>query len=395
MNRIYWHGTIITRLKENEVFVFGSNPEGRHGKGAAKAAQSFGAKYGQGRGLMGQSYGLVTKNLKAGYVEKSTGIKYEKAYERSVSPSMITENIRELYETAKNNPEKRFLITFQYEEDSQGNPKSTLNGYNGQEMVDMFLNHDDIPENIVFHISYKQHFENKLKQQEKSQFSNKSENISRPNQSHKESDFLGLTAHVAKDGTKIIPFFRSNNIMSQWHPSLFTYKGKTFISCEQFMMYSKAMLFSDETAAFKILDINQSNPTIRKFISGELSTDDIIRNKELLQKWNEGQQYIKQEGRKVLNFNESVWDSKKISIVAVANREKFYQNEYLLKLLQSTGDSILVEASPYDKIWGAGIKKEDPRITDPNQWLGQNLLGKTLMQVRETLKLNKKPKAVI
>ena len=52
----------ITSLKENEVFVFGSNESGRHGKGAAKTAMKWGAKYGQAEGLQGKTYGIPTKN---------------------------------------------------------------------------------------------------------------------------------------------------------------------------------------------------------------------------------------------------------------------------------------------------------------------------------------------
>lgn len=52
----------IITLQPNEVFVFGSNEGGRHGKGAAKQAVKFGAIYGQGDGLQGQSYGISTKD---------------------------------------------------------------------------------------------------------------------------------------------------------------------------------------------------------------------------------------------------------------------------------------------------------------------------------------------
>ena len=52
----------ITRLAFNEVFVFGSNRAGRHGKGAAKTALKWGARMGQGEGLMGHTYGLCTKD---------------------------------------------------------------------------------------------------------------------------------------------------------------------------------------------------------------------------------------------------------------------------------------------------------------------------------------------
>ena len=55
----------VTSLKPHEVFVFGSNYAGRHGKGAARLArQKFGAVNGQGQGLMGNSYGIATKGWK-------------------------------------------------------------------------------------------------------------------------------------------------------------------------------------------------------------------------------------------------------------------------------------------------------------------------------------------
>ena len=54
---------MILELKDNEIFVFGSNLAGRHGKGAAlQAMKDFGAIYGQGEGLQGSSYGIPTKD---------------------------------------------------------------------------------------------------------------------------------------------------------------------------------------------------------------------------------------------------------------------------------------------------------------------------------------------
>lgn len=74
-------------MKDNEVFVFGSNAAGRHGAGAAKfAAQHCGAIYGQGEGLQGQSYAIPTKNSSirslflteiAEHVEKFIGFAYK------------------------------------------------------------------------------------------------------------------------------------------------------------------------------------------------------------------------------------------------------------------------------------------------------------------------------
>lgn len=54
----------IQTLKENEVFVFGSNEAGIHGAGAAKLAlDKFGAKFGQMFGMQGQSFAIPTKDM--------------------------------------------------------------------------------------------------------------------------------------------------------------------------------------------------------------------------------------------------------------------------------------------------------------------------------------------
>jgi hypothetical protein len=134
----------IESLQPNQIFVFGSNPQGRHGAGAAQQAKNkFGAVQFVGRGLKNQSYALVTKNLTAGFVEKQTGIKYEKAGEKSLTPEQIQSNIKELYDFAKQNPDKEFLVAYRVD------GKKNLNGYTDQDMADMFSAFP-IPDNIVF-----------------------------------------------------------------------------------------------------------------------------------------------------------------------------------------------------------------------------------------------------
>lgn len=151
MVRRYWSGTRITKLEPNEVLTVGTNPEGRHGKGAAKAAMAFGARYGQGRGRMGQTYGLITKNLRAGFVEPLTDKCYPYAGEMSLSLWEIEENIQELYAYARQNPSLDFLIVYQYDPHER---TSNLNGYWSSAMKDVFLRNDP-PINIVFHESYR------------------------------------------------------------------------------------------------------------------------------------------------------------------------------------------------------------------------------------------------
>lgn len=90
-------------------------------------------------------------------------------------------------------------------------------------------------------------------------------------------------------------------------------------------------------------------------------------------------------GRKVKGFDLETWKAKRESIVYVGCREKFAQHPGLRALLLATAPTELVEASPYDVIWGVGLGEHHPDITDKSKWRGQNLLGKALMKVRDTL----------
>src|SRR5699024_8535661 len=95
---------------------------------------------------------------------------------------------------------------------------------------------------------------------------------------------------------------------------------------------------------------------------------------------------IKALGRKVRNFDQKVWDRFKYAIVLNGNWCKFSQNRDLREFLLSTGDSVLVEASPYDAIWGIRLAASSPEAQDPMKWRGQNLLGFALMEVRDELR---------
>jgi hypothetical protein len=129
----FYEGNITP--EPNTVFVFGSNPEGRHGAGTAKIAkEQFGAIYGQGEGLQGNSYALPTKDLR---IKENNSLK-------SISPEQIVDNIKKLYEVAIQNPDKQFKVAYRNTSDK------SLNGYTGLEMIEMFNNAGQIPPNIVF-----------------------------------------------------------------------------------------------------------------------------------------------------------------------------------------------------------------------------------------------------
>lgn len=128
----------------NTVFVFGSNPEGRHGAGAAKTARDkFGAIYGQGEGLQDNSYALPTKDLR---------VKENNSY-KSISPEQITESIKKMYEVARQHPDKQFKVAY-----TNGLNQATLNGYTGAEMIKMFKDAGPIPSNVVFSKNWTDHW---------------------------------------------------------------------------------------------------------------------------------------------------------------------------------------------------------------------------------------------
>ena len=125
----YYTGDI--QREPNTIFVFGSNTQGRHGAGAAKVAHDvFGAIYGQAKGLQGQSYAIVTKDLRKGY--------------RSISKDKIISQIKDLYEFAREHPELNFKVAY------RNTFSSSLNGYTGFEMIGMFIDAGPIPDNIWF-----------------------------------------------------------------------------------------------------------------------------------------------------------------------------------------------------------------------------------------------------
>lgn len=103
--------------------------------GAAKVARTqFGAIYGQGEGLQGNAYALPTKDLR---VKENRGL-------RSISKEDIIKSIKKLYETAKQYSDKQFKIAY------RNTYSTSLNGYTGLEMIDMFLEAGPIPDNIIF-----------------------------------------------------------------------------------------------------------------------------------------------------------------------------------------------------------------------------------------------------
>jgi ribA/ribD-fused uncharacterized protein len=149
-------------------------------------------------------------------------------------------------------------------------------------------------------------------------------------------------------------FFTETSPFSQWYRCSFRVGDLSFMCAEQFMMHGKARLFDDADIAAKILAAD--HPRDHKAL-----------------------------GRKVKNFDDGAWKRAREKIVMDGNRAKFTQNPELRDVLLATKGTTLVEASPYDKIWGIGLSATDPRAQDSTQWKGQNLLGKILTALRDEL----------
>ena len=94
---------------------------------------------------------------------------------------------------------------------------------------------------------------------------------------------------------------------------------------------------------------------------------------------------IKALGRKVCNFDEKIWTSKKYLVMLNALYYKFSQNPILQQKLLNTDNKILYEASPRDRIWGIGFSAEKA-ITIESTKYGSNLLGMVLMEIRDKFK---------
>lgn len=142
---------------------------------------------------------------------------------------------------------------------------------------------------------------------------------------------------------------------SQWWDCKFVVDGIEYHTAEQYMMAQKAVLFSDEEIRSEIM--KASHPKQYKAL-----------------------------GRKIKGFDQKIWDESCCDIVIKGNLAKFSQNEELKRFLLNTGNRVLAEASPYDRIWGIGMPADDPKCENPCLWNGKNLLGFCLMEVRDRLR---------
>ena len=162
-----------------------------------------------------------------------------------------------------------------------------------------------------------------------------------------------------RPGERSVTFFwKSASPFSQWHESTYTLVINDvpyqYNCAEQGMMHGKALLFGDLEVAAQILAA--------------------VSPREM-----------KALGRMVRGFDDLTWKQYRQEIVYRNSVAKFTQNRHLCEALLNTMDDYLVEASPFDKIWGIGVKEADARKMCHEKWPGLNLLGRILTRVRDEI----------
>ncbi|MFI8088775.1 NADAR family protein [Streptomyces sp. NPDC086080] len=143
--------------------------------------------------------------------------------------------------------------------------------------------------------------------------------------------------------------------LSQWWPSPFTVEGVQYATAEHWMMAAKARLFGDPEGERRVLAAEHPSQA-------------------------------KKAGRLVRGFDEALWRRERFGIVVEGSVHKFAAHADLRRFLLNTGERVLVEASPVDRVWGTGLAADAEGAMDPRRWRGPNLLGFALMEARGRLR---------
>lgn len=171
------------------------------------------------------------------------------------------------------------------------------------------------------------------------------------------SDYVLFWGHTGKIGAPL-----GTECFSQWWLSLFSDGENLYCCAEQYMMAQKALLFGDRQTFSQIMQ--STNPAEMKAL-----------------------------GRMVKPFDNDEWKKHRYACVLRGTFLKFSQCEEARAVLLATGERLIAEASPRDRIWGIGMGRENPLAHDTSTWRGSNLLGFALMQVRERIAKEQDKKA--
>lgn len=142
---------------------------------------------------------------------------------------------------------------------------------------------------------------------------------------------------------------------SNFYEAHFIMDHRLFRWSEQYIMYKKAELFGDQDMMHEIMLVDAPR-------------------------------FAKRYGRLVSGYVDEEWVAQRRELSTLGIYAKFKYNPGIAKILLGTGDAIIAECSPRDKIWGIGMSVSNPDINNPQRWRGENLLGEILMDVRTMLR---------
>ncbi|KAF0704565.1 Aste57867_7326 [Aphanomyces stellatus] len=146
----------------------------------------------------------------------------------------------------------------------------------------------------------------------------------------------------------------ATSFLSQAFPAPFVVDGRGYATAEHYMMAQKAYLFGDTATGDAV--VATSDPNEAKAL-----------------------------GRQAKGFNAALWDAHKSEIVEQGNFYKFSAHKELQARLLATNNKVLVDATPWDKLWAVGLSTDHKDVKSPAKWPGTNLLGFALMAVRTHL----------
>ena len=146
-----------------------------------------------------------------------------------------------------------------------------------------------------------------------------------------------------------------NGYLSNWYPSHFELDETRYSCVLQYLMQQKALMFGDRNCAEQIM-----------------KTEDPAEMRKL--------------GHNVSGYDNTIWTGARQTVAFRALKAKFSQNAILRERLLATGDAVLANCAAKDRIWGNGLAMDNPKRLDIPSWLGQNLLGFTLMLVRDDMR---------
>lgn len=206
----------------------------------------------------------------------------------------------------------------------------------------------------------------------------KAELVTNENSTEKDIVIEKSDKELPLDTDKFYFFSSQRHCFHPSFPAVFKYRDKQFISVNQFIAYSKASLAKDDETAFKLLDLNNSDIIAVNLIKGDTSGIDIIKSKDMHQKWKDLDHKINELNRNINGLSEMYWEEKRMGVMTVATREKCLQNDYILDVLKKAQDKKIIFAIQ-DPILGCGIKEKE--LTQDSTWTGVNELGKLLNEI--------------